>query len=84
MDQMRERMAGVERYGLITPGTAVWQAASRTEIRMETTRKDLHAYADWYDCDLIEASHSGSDGSMSNWSFIFPRSADFRLERRVF
>lgn len=83
MDKMRERLAGFARYGRITPGNAVWHAASRTEIRMEATWKDLHAYADWHDCDLVEASHSGGEGSMSNWNFIVPGSADFRLERRV-
>jgi len=84
MDKMRERMEVFHKFGLITPGSAVWQSSSRTEIRMEATWADLHEYANWYDCDVIEARESGSEGSMSNWSFVVPGSADFRLERRLF
>jgi hypothetical protein len=83
MDKMRERMEVFDKFGLITPGSGVWQAASRTEIRMEATWQNLHDYADWYDCDVVEARESGSEGSMSNWNFVVPGSPDFRLERRI-
>ena len=83
VEKMRERMEVFERYGLITPGSVVWQASSRTEIRMEATWKDFHEYADWFDRDVVEARESGSEGSMSNWDFVVPGSPEFRIERRL-